>query len=150
MKNYLASTIAATGLIIFIFGMDSVAQTATRAMADIPFDFYVGTELLPKGQYEFQAASIQTYPSSLIIRPVMKSPRRAMIVATIAHNTDAREDGFSLVFNQYGSVHYLSSISTGPGGLALRLIRTSLEKQLAKRFEQPSPVAIRSGDTAGN
>ena len=149
MKNYLATTIAATGLIIFILSINAGAQTNTRITADIPFDFYVGMERLPGGRYEFEPASPRTYPSPLIIRPVMKAGRKTMIVPALA-NDPKKGDGFAVIFNRYGSVHYLSGISSQAGGLALRLSRTSAEKQTAKQHERAVPVAVRPRDTTGN
>ena len=149
MKNYLASTIAATGLIIFIFGMDCAAQSSTRITADIPFDFYVGGELLPKGSYEFEPASKQSYPTSLIIRPRVKSPRRAMIVPTLANAASQPGERPALVFNRYGSVHYLSTVSADAGGMALRLRRTSAEKLMAQEVERSQPVTILPTQTGG-
>ena len=149
MKNYLASTIAATGLIIFIFGMDCAAQSVPRVTADIPFDFYVGGELLPKGTYEFEPASKQSYPTALIIRPRAKTARRAMIVPSMANAASQSKDGPAVVFNRYGSVHYLSTITTDAGGMAFRLLRTSAEKRLAREIEPAKPVMIQPMETAG-
>lgn len=149
MKNYIAGTIAATGLIIFVFGMDCIAQNTTRITAEIPFDFYVGSELLPKGRYEFERANRNSLPSSLIIRPAIKSPRKAMIVPTIVASA-GRGTEFQLTFTRYSTVHYLSTVHTNVGDVGMKLLRTSKEKQLAKRYEPSTPVTIRTTDVAGN
>ena len=70
MKKYIATTIAATGLIVFIFGMECAAQTNRRLVADIPFDFYVDEGKLPSGRYEFETTMRQTTTGGLIVRPV--------------------------------------------------------------------------------
>ena len=149
MKNYLASTIAATGLIIFIFGMDCAAQGVTRITAEIPFDFYVGGQLLPKGSYDFEPASKQSYPTSLIIRPRVKTARRAMIVPTMGNAASQPGDRLAVIFNRYGSIHYLSSINGDAGGMAMRLPRTSAEKRLAQEVERSTPIMIQPTETAG-
>lgn len=150
MKNYIASTIAVTGLIIFVFGMESAAQTVTRITAEVPFDFYVGNELLPKGRYEFEPATRQTLSSSLIVRPVMKSARRSMIVPVIVSHARPSDGDISLRFSRYGSVHYLSGIHADVDGLSMKLLPTSTEKQLAKRYEVGQPVTIRPASMARN
>ena len=150
MKQYIASTVAATGLIIFIFAMDANAQTANRTVANIPFDFYVGSELLPSGKYEFEPASRNAYPGGLIVRSVTKSARPSMIVSTFANDPGKAGEAPALTFNRYGSIHYLSGISTEPGSLSLRLRKTSGEKSIARQFNTPSPVVIRLASATGN
>jgi hypothetical protein len=149
MRNHIAGTIAITGLIIFIFGTDCNAQSVGRVVADIPFDFYVGQELLSKGKYEFEQAGRQTSPSAVIIRPLAKSARRSMIVPTIASSIRRSDNGFSLTFNRYGEVFYLATIQADAGGLVMKLNRTSEETQLSKRVD-PTPRIIRPNGMAGN
>ena len=150
MKQYIASTVAATGLIIFIFAMDASAQNANRMVAHIPFDFYVGKELLPSGKYEFEAASRNVYPSGLIVRSVTKSARRSMIVSTLANDTAHAGDAPAITFNRYGNVHYLSGINGEAGSLALRLRKGSDEKEIAQQFRTPTPVVIGLRNATGN
>ena len=150
MKQYIASTVAATGLIIFIFAMDVAAQNANRTVADIPFDFYVGKELLPSGKYQFEAASRTAYPSGLIVRSVAKTARRSMIVPTLADDPAPATQTPAITFNRYGSVHYLSGISSEPGSFSLRLRKTSDEKSVARQFNRVSPVVIRLASATGN
>lgn len=150
MKQYIANTVAAAGLFIFIFAISSSAQTGHRVAADIPFEFYVGTELLPSGKYEFEAASRNSYPSALIVRWGSNSARRSMIVSTLANDPGKPGDAPAVTFNRYGSVHYLSGISTEPGSVALRLRKTSDEKSIARQFNRVSPVVIRLASATGN
>jgi hypothetical protein len=150
MKNYLATTLAATGMIIFIFGMDGRAQNISRIVADVPFDFYVGKELLPKGKYEFEPANRQSYPGPLVVRPVAKTVHRALIVPATAASVRSKGDGFAIVFNRYGTEHYLSAVSGGDaGGLALRVVPSLVEKELARRFEGPHRITILPNETVG-
>lgn len=150
MKQYIAGTVAATGLIIFIFAMDASGQSSNRLVADIPFDFYAGKELLPSGRYEFEPASRSTYPSGLIVRSVAKSAQRSMIVSTLANDTVHAGHAPAIAFNRYGSVHYLSGISIEAGSLALRLRKTSDEKDIARQVRTPTPIVIRLTNATGN
>jgi hypothetical protein len=150
MKQYIASTVAATGLIIFIFALDASAQISNRTVAEIPFDFYIGKELLPRGKYEFERASRNAYPSGLIVRSVTKPTARSMIVSTLPNDPVKRGEAPAITFNRYGSVHYLSGISSEPGSLAVRLRKTSGEKAIARQFDRHSPVVIRLASATGN
>ena len=135
---------------IFIFSTDAGAQGVSRVRADIPFDFYVGSELLPKGKYEFEPANRQIYSPAVIVRSLARSNHRSLIIPTRQDAPQNSAEGFSIVFNRYGTVHYLSVITTGSDAPAFKLVKTSGEKQLARMFENPEPVAIRPTVGSGN
>ena len=143
MKNYITSTIAIIATMVFIFGVDSAAQSATRITVEVPFDFYVRNELLPAGKYELETTNRQAIPSGLIVRSVGRPDRRAIIVPALAGNPYASGDGLAVTFNQYGPVHYLSSIQSDANGPSIRLLMTSAEKQFAKSYEKTQAIAIR-------
>jgi hypothetical protein len=150
MKQYIAKTVAAAALIIFIFAIDSSAQSSSRLVATIPFDFYVGTELLPRGTYEFKPATKSAYPSALIISPIVKTSGRPMFVPTLPNGSAKEGNAPAITFNRYGSDHYLSRIDCEPGLLAVRLRKTSVEKELAQEYIRPYPVVIRLANVTGH
>lgn len=50
----IASILTGLSLAVLFFGASAHAQSEQRMSANIPFDFTVGTILLPAGQYEFR------------------------------------------------------------------------------------------------
>lgn len=147
MKNYIATTIAATGLIVFVFGMECAAQTAGRLVANIPFDFYVGDEKLPKGRYEFESTSRHANAGAVVVRPTVKSERPSLIVATMTEIARPGQEPV-LIFNRYGSVYFLSRVNLSPEEVSFKLRRTSAEAQTAKQ-QQVMPVTIRQTVATG-
>ena len=147
LKNYIATTIAATGLIIFIFGIDCSAQSTRRLTVDIPFDFYVGEEKLTRGKYEFESVKSISNSGSVVVRPVVKSGRHSLIVATMAE-TAKPGDTAILQFNRYDSEYFLSKVNLNADEVSFRVRRTSSEDRLAK-LEQGVPVTIGRTAVAG-
>ena len=147
MKNYIGTTVAATALIIFLFGMECPAQTARRLTVDIPFDFYVGDEKLPSGKYEFEQTMQQTGNGGLIIRSGAKSARPAIIVPSVARSSKAMEDAL-LVFNRYGAEHFLAQINLGADEVSLRIRKSAVEKRVAEKYQVPVLVPIRQAVAA--
>ena len=149
MKTYIANTLAAVGLIIFFFGMESSAQTANRIVADVPFDFFVRNEKLSAGRYEFESATPQAAPGAVIVRYFEGTERRSMIVPAMA-NSPRRDGSMGLVFNRYGSTHYLSGVAIDSVDGGLKLVKTSREKELAREFQRSVPVTVSPIVTAAN
>lgn len=146
MKNYIAGSIIATGLIIFVFGFEVSAQTPDRLVADIPFEFYVRNEKLPAGRYEFERSTRLTFPSPLIVRSINGPARRSLIVPTIAGTPgNVVSDGLRITFRRYGgSVSFLSGLDLSGDGLAMTIARTSVERELARQGMIDTPVTIRT------
>ena len=147
MKKYIATTIAAAGLIVFAFGINSSAQSVGRMVAYIPFDFYVGEERLPSGSYEFQATNRNANPGAVVVRGLLKSERRSLIIPTMAE-TAKPGSGTLLLFNRYGSEHFLSRISLSTDDVSFRVRRTSSEARLARENQRAVPVTVRQAVAA--
>lgn len=148
MKNYIAGTIVVTGLIILIFGADANAQSVKTLVATIPFDFFVGNEKHSEGRYEFEPANRNAHPGALIIRPLSGSARRSAIVAVLSGEISKTSEDFAIVFNRYGATHYLSRVEFETGNAALRLAKTSGEREIGKQYQRAVPIVI--GPATGN
>ena len=142
MKNYIATFAVAVTLMMVVFGMDCVAQSPARLVATIPFEFNVGNETLPAGQYEFRNLSRQAYPGSFAIRSTDRMDERSFIVPAMANDGNIASDAVGVVFNRYGSTYFLSRIDLRGSDLAVRFGKTSAERQLEKRREQRVAVLI--------
>ena len=147
LKNYIATTIAVTGLVVFVFGMECSAQSSKRLVANIPFEFYVGEEKLPSGKYEFESVKSVTNSGSVVVRPVVKSGRHSLIVATTAEMIKPGDEAI-LQFNRYGSEYFLSKVNLNADEVSFRFRRTLSEDRLAK-LERGVPVTIGRTAVAG-
>ena len=147
MKQNLVFTFVAAIIFVLFSGFEVNAQSVTRLIATVPFEFYVGNEKLPEGNYEFEPANRQAVPGPLVIRRVEGSGVRSTLVPALA-NFDSVDANPVITFNRYGSVHYLAGVSSGSGGFALRVGKSSREKQLAKESDRVVPVAIRTSVAA--
>lgn len=144
MKNYIAVSMVATGLILFVFGFEMSAQTPDRLVADIPFEFYVRDEKLPAGRYEFERSTRLTFPAPLVVRSVNGLARRSMLVPTLAGRASLKSGGGpGITFKRYGSVFFLSGIDLPGEALALKISTTSTEREYARRGTTNPPVTIR-------
>ena len=148
MKNYIASTIVTTGIIILIFGIHCSGQTTKRLIADIPFEFNVGKEKLPMGRYEFEPANGHAHPGALVVRSASGTARRSWIVPASA-GASGQSAEIAVMFLRYGTVHYLSRVNLDSGSLALTIRQTAEERELAKRLHRVTPVPIRSTSGTG-
>ncbi len=142
MKSTIAGTIAATALIIIVFGLESNAQSRTRIVAEVPFSFYVGNTQLPAGRYEFEQLNPQVYPGALIVRAIGESGHRSMTIPALPRNGDDRSASQGLTFNRYGTTHYLSAVDLTPESAGLRLRKGRHERQMALEFQAPSPINV--------
>jgi hypothetical protein len=147
MKNHLVFTYVAAIIFVLFSGFEVNAQSVTRLIVSVPFEFYVGNEKLPEGKYEFEPANRQAFPGSLVIRRNDRSAVQSTMVPAFASFGSA-EATPTITFNRYGSVHYLAGVNSGSGGFALRLAKSSREKQLAKESDRVVPVAIRTSIAA--
>ena len=147
MKNNIVFTFVAAIIFVLFSGFEVNAQSVTRLIVSVPFEFYVGNEKLPGGKYEFEPANRQAFPGSLVIRRNEKSDVRSTIVPAFA-SFDSAGATPAIIFNRYGSVHYLAGVTSGSGGFALRLGKSSREKQLAKESDRVVPVEIRTSVAA--
>src|SRR5688572_1143538 len=135
MKNNIVFTFVAAIIFVLFSGFECNAQSVTRLIVSVPFEFYVGNEKLPQGNYEFEPANRQAFPGSLIIRRTNESAVRSIIAQAFA-SFDRLDATPTVTFNRYGSVHYLAGVTAGSGGFALRLGKSSREKQLAKESDR--------------
>ena len=147
MKNYIRHS-AVLGLMILGCAIVGHGQTVQRLVADIPFDFYVRGEKLSAGRYAFEPASRGTYPAPLVVRSLDPVSNRSIMAPVLAHSS-SDGDKYLLIFNRYGSFHYLSSVNAGSGPLAVKLMKSPGERKLARELHRAVPVEIRPLTSAG-
>ena len=122
------------GLMALMGAASLVAQTA-NVRATIPFDFRVGERLMPAGNYTLTQSS-----AALFLRKEGDNRNTAISMTNSTyHSGDVSNAG--LEFNRYGNVYFLSKIWSADSSFGRELVKTSQEREIAKR--------ARSVETAG-
>ena len=105
-----------------------VAAQSPRLTANVPFEFRVGTTVLPAGEYAIQNGT----EGSVVVLRNFESRVGALVVAT--RNTDSFGDHgvAKLIFNRYGDSYFLSRIWYGFTGLGNTLPVTRTEQELSR------------------
>lgn len=89
--------------IAFLSTTTAVLAQESSVKADIPFDFTVGNQLLPAGEYTISSAE------SGVVE--IQSADKRLLAETTAFSSRHESDGESkLVFNRYGDQYFLRRI----------------------------------------
>jgi hypothetical protein len=104
---------------------------------NIPFDFYMGDQLMPAGMYHFQIGSGIAATASLI--KVRELNGAGCFVLTTPASTAGNSDGSFLQFHKYGEKYFLSSIAIR--NYRRNLSERTLEKEL-KAQDQGAQATI--------
>jgi len=125
-KNFTRLTL----VLVIAFGsavISANAQSSTRVVADIPFEFIVADKTLPSGNYEVRAMFDNGH--GLLIRSRDGSASAMRITnPVIGHGTETKS---KLVFHRYGKTYFLAQVWNGdPDGVQLR--KCSRERALQK------------------
>ena len=126
---------------ILVVGMGIVGVGAVQAQdrsvtANVPFDFYMGTNAMPHGAYRVEQM-MNGNVVALRTAEAVKSITSWGIVGN-SENEKAR-----LVFRCYGKSCFLSEVWPGNGRTGLAIPRGAREKELAKGEPAPSLTVIR-------
>ena len=120
----------------------SNAQTSNRIVADIPFEFTVGAQSLPSGQYAVRAANSQG--NALIVQSNDAKSSAMELTNSIRPNkanTQAR-----LVFHRYGERYFLAEVWSGSDSTGRQLMKSrqerAIERELASKLAQGSYETI--------
>ena len=124
MKNRVAQ--------ILSLGMALAALPAMHAQnmavkADVPFDFYVGSTLMPHGAY-----LVNETPNNVVAWIMATEQEATKAVTTISILGTKREEPARLVFHRYGEDYFLEEIWKGDSSAGRYLPRSAREKEMAR------------------
>jgi hypothetical protein len=116
---------------IALFSYSSAdAQTNSRVVANIPFDFYVGSQKMPAGEYVIDKVFPQHDKTTLSLR--RQDGKANAMALTIPTTVKKRKDAI-LSFNRYGDVYYLSKILNPFAEFGVELKQGKTEINLARQ-----------------
>jgi hypothetical protein len=97
-------------LLVGLSAISASAQTAGRLAADVPFDFNIGSRLLPAGEYIIRQPRSGNESLLLLSDGKQGTLAFARIVEATRQSRRSR-----LVFNRYGERYFLASIWDSKG-----------------------------------
>jgi len=132
---------AVTLFFLLTLGAVSRAQTSTNQFKSyIPFQFNVGEQTLPAGEYRIERVNRLTRLEILVIRHVATG--RSMFL-TASSTEGKREEMTQLVFHRYGEISYLAELKGVEPNLSLELFESRAERAL--KGERQKAVRARAG-----
>lgn len=114
-------------LLVLTLTMAGIAQLGTleTISANVPFEFVAWDKTIPAGNCIVERATMNT--PTLAIRNV--AAKTAMLTMVVPDREVAPTGNYSLVFNRYGSRHFLRKIKT-PDGRVYKLAEGKLEREV--------------------
>src|SRR6266481_3377345 len=131
--------ILATGLFAAIACSGLQAQTMDMR-ASIPFDFRVGTTVLPSGEY-----MIHHRAGGVLSIADMQGKHSTNVLTVGGDHADRPGAQGILQFTRYGEDYYLAKVWTSDSGVARALPKSKRETELAKRvgLTETATVSLR-------
>jgi hypothetical protein len=120
--------ILVAGLFVAAVSTSMHAQTMD-IRANIPFDFQIGSTVLPSGEY-----SIQHTNGMLFVAQTGGAHKRSVVLTVGTDHPNAATEKATLQFNQYGNSYYLSKVWTPNSDNARALVKSPHEKELASHI----------------
>ena len=117
----------------------SNAQSSNQIVANIPFEFTVGGQSLPAGQYAVRAANSQG--NALIVQSDDAKSSAMRLTNPIRPNKTNEQA--RLVFHRYGERYFLAEVWSGSDGAGRQLLKSREERAI----ERESTLAQGSYET---
>jgi hypothetical protein len=124
MKRTIAITFLASTMIMAL--SSALAQSASKAA--IPFNFRVGSNLMPAGSYEIE------YPRPHVIWIHTQDGHSSVLALATASSGDTTPPE-KLVFNHYGKQYFLRETRTARGESEMTFAPSKLEESLRAEEE---------------
>jgi hypothetical protein len=135
MKRNIAKGLTMVTLVIAIALATAVAsanaQSASKVVADIPFEFVVGDKTLNSGEYTLMSTTAPD--NGLIIQNTAGKLEVMRLTFPIAPRQNRRSA--RLVFHRYGQRYFLAEVWSGEGNVGRHLLKSrqqrAIERELA-------------------
>ena len=121
------------------------AQASSPLLANIPFQFVVGDQTLPAGEYRIERM-LSGNPKVLLIRGNDGSAHRTVMTMEVLANGWQAES--KLIFNRYGNHYFLSQIWTQGDNSGRELFKSQRESELAGKQAKREVAVLAHGSTA--
>jgi hypothetical protein len=136
MKRNIAWMLLPISLFVVLAGTNAYGQSSTKLKVNIPFDFRVGSQSLPAGEYTVAPKS----PTMVVIRS--KDGHQSAPALTNDVQVNPGQGDGKLIFNCYGAYHFLSQIWTPGEETGRKLIRSKIEQEVANLASQSDTTVL--------
>ena len=136
-RKLMLMTGMALGAALAILGFAGVAHAQEKVIANIPFDFVVGSERLPAGRYTISETED---PGLLLVQDT--THRHAMFVITIGAIAD-KPAGPELIFEHAGADYFLTTIANGTDEREIVVKKRPIEERVSTLVTVPMTIAER-------
>ena len=124
MKRIMLQLTAGVLMLLATTGLTAAQDTAMSFK--VPFDFYVGEQLLPAGEYTVK----RIVPGVLVLRITSKNQNAITInIIPILGKSSAKE---RLTFNRYENDYFLSELWWPGADIGSALVKGKIETRIAK------------------
>ena len=133
--NRLHSAFLGLGLLLIVSGAQA---QETRVKANIPFDFVVGNQALPAGQY-----TVDSEGSTHQLIVIRSSDRKTAILSlTNSCSSSKPSDTSKLVFHRLAGRYFLSQVWAEGSSEGQQLQKSRIEVRLAKNSNARDEVVL--------
>jgi hypothetical protein len=109
------------------------AQSAKQLVADVPFEFVVGDQAMPSGEYTLRANGIQS--QALIIQSRDAKCSAIRLTNAIAQRSrEGHETKARLVFHRYGQRYFLAQVWSGADSTGRQLLKSRQERAIEREL----------------
>jgi hypothetical protein len=137
LKSMLTPSVLGVALTLssFTAGSRASAQTPTlHVVADIPFDFRSGSEMMPAGRYDIQTLSRHI----LVVRGATQNRSQLLVAIDAAALKPSDHD--KLVFHRYGNKYFLYQLWSSGWSSGFELPKGHAEKEVIRAGNTPAPT----------
>ncbi|MBI4470551.1 MAG: hypothetical protein HY650_14645 [Acidobacteria bacterium] len=106
MRNKRPSILATTAMLITVIATGIQAQSGASMRVDIPFNFIVGDQMLPAGEYRL--GPMESGRPALLIRSA-GFDRQAIVLTNTVQAASTIEQA-KVVFHRFGDEYYLAQV----------------------------------------
>ena len=122
-----ATMIAAAAALFALLSVGASAQTPNGTMKfQIPFDFTVGGQTMPAGEYVVRLLGRDSNLPAVLIKS--GDGRAARILQMTPVDAKRMRESATLVFNRYGSRHFLTQVWTPAERAGLKVRKSQAER----------------------
>jgi hypothetical protein len=126
MKKRLLMVLTTLSLFVTLTAASVYAQSDMHLKVNIPFEFSVGNEVLPAGEYTVRYVA----QSALVIQCFDRNA--SQIFWTFGARSSKTRNESSLVFHRYGDEYFLSTIWTSGNDTGHELFKSRAERELIR------------------
>jgi hypothetical protein len=132
MKNLVTRMLSAGLVMASVVALHAQTRAVT---ANVPFDFYIGRTVMPKGVYR-----VSELQNGALVS--LRSANAAKAVTATQVIGKSVEEQARLVFHRYGDTYFLIQVWADHESLGRAIARTPREKELSAKVASPGDTVV--------